>query len=609
VSTFAAEQAFKNGDLEAAQSMCEEVLAQSPHDAAALRIKGMIEVHRRHLAEAISYFRRALESAPKDFLTLEWLQGALLESGQYTQGLEVGEQALALRPNDVNILLGLSQACFKSGDFNRAIRYLEQARSLNPEGPIIRHLLGLSYEKAKRHREALAQFREAIRLKPTLTEPYDRVVRLLHEEGKFAAALKLCEGAMAAMPSYGRAYLMAAQALAPLGRREEAISQGLKAVELDPVLAPSVANWLQSYGQSSAALSILEQSIKDRPQQGRAYYGLVKARKMVQEDKPFLADLEQRLQGELLPVERLALLRALGKAADDLGEYELAMNRFDEAAALGKQVFKAEEAFDPARLEAATTSLLRFTDKKFFERHQHVGRVGTKPIFVIGMIRSGTTLIQQILTSHPEVGDAGELPFWTTAYPSIIDLDKQALREKEFTEVRDQYLEVVRRFDAGSPFVSNKWPMNYGFAALLWLAYPDAKIVHIRRNPVDTALSIYMSDLGEPQPEFSYEKSHIVAVYRDYERRMRHWETILPKENLLNIRYEDLVADQENWTRKLIEFCGLPWNQNCLEFYAGDRLVNTPSMLQVRRPIYKTSVEKWRNYELWLGVFSELNHP
>jgi hypothetical protein len=148
-------------------------------------------------------------------------------------------------------------------------------------------------------------------------------------------------------------------------------------------------------------------------------------------------------------------------------------------------------------------------------------------------------------------------------------------------------------------------PTNYFVLWLIHLAYPHAKIIHVKRSPIDTALSIYMTDLAKP-PEFAHSKRNIVAGYRDYQALMAHFEQVIPASVLMTVRYEDLVADQETWTRLMLEFCGLPWDDRCLQFHTTDRQVTTPSRWQVRQPIYRTSIDKWRRYEPWLGEFAEL---
>ncbi len=242
---------------------------------------------------------------------------------------------------------------------------------------------------------------------------------------------------------------------------------------------------------------------------------------------------------------------------------------------------------------------------EFFRRNLPLSSPSSVPIFVIGMIRSGTTLVEQILSSHSEVGGAGEQRFWISEIPHVVDLDSQQLDAEKFVELRDRYMQVLRSFQPDTPRITDKMPMNFYCAGLIHLAYPNSPIIHIQRNPVDTALSIYMTDLAKP-PEFAHNKRNIVEQYRDYEKLMDHWRAVIPAASLFEVHYEDLVSDQELWTRQMLEFCGLDWDPGCLDFHSTERQVSTPSMWQVRQPIYRTSMEKWRNYEPWLGEFAEL---
>jgi tetratricopeptide (TPR) repeat protein len=594
--------ALDRSDFEAAERLADDAASMVPVDV--LWFKGLIRMRKNQADAAVPFFRMALQMKPDHDLSLEWLLSALMKSGRYAEAIDVAERTLALKPNAIHLMHALSQAQMRLGEVPKAIRTLESATAISPRDPGTRHLLGQAYERAKRNRDALSEYREAIRLKPEFADAYDRSNRILLEEGRFSAAFKLCEQAFSALPLYGQARLQAAQALWMLGRIEEAEAAARKAVELDPELAEPVAAWYQAYGRTKEALSLLEESLAERPFQGRAYYGIAKLREVGAEERSCMETLVA--DRGLPPKERYALLRALAKDADDAHDYGTAMQRFDESAEFGRRLFGAEHVFDSKRLDAARESLLRFLDSRYLIKCGELGRRDVSPIFVIGMIRSGTTLVQQILTSHPAVGDAGEQPFWTTEYPALVDLNAGEVRREAFLDARDRYLEVLKRFDGKAPRISNKWPMNYAHAGLLVLAYPDAKIVHVARNPIDTALSIYMTDLGVPPPEFVHEKRNIVSVYRDYQKRMRHWESSLPKHSLFTLQYEDLVAEQETWTRKLLEFCSLDWDPRCLTFYEGERRVHTPSMAQVRKPIYATSTEKWRRYEPWLGELAEL---
>jgi tetratricopeptide (TPR) repeat protein len=307
----------------------------------------------------------------------------------------------------------------------------------------------------------------------------------------------------------------------------------------------------------------------------------------------------------LPPKELAALHYALGKAADDTRRYEDAMSHFDEANRLKYQIYLAGKGFDLTQAVSHREKTIAMFTAEFAQRHQELASQSKVPIFIIGMIRSGTTLLEQIVASHPDVGGAGEQRFWVSELPSLIDLDAQVLDSDRFIAARERYLQVLRGLQPDTPRITDKMPMNFYCAGVLHMAFPNAPIIHIKRNPVDTALSIYMTDLAKP-PEFAHNKKNIVWAYREYEKIMEFWRSWIPGASLLEVNYEDLVSDQEMWTRRIIDFCGLSWSPACLEFHKSERPVSTPSMWQVRQPIYSSSVEKWRNYEPWLGEFADL---
>jgi len=281
------------------------------------------------------------------------------------------------------------------------------------------------------------------------------------------------------------------------------------------------------------------------------------------------------------------------------------MFHFDEANRLKYQIYLEGKGFDLSQAVVHRERTVAMFNPEFMDAHRIRSSPSNVPIFIVGMIRSGTTLLEQILASHPDVGGAGEQRFWTTELPRFVDLEAAAFDSEKFEAAIARYIQVLRSLQPEAPRITDKMPMNFYCAGILHLAFPNSPIIHIKRNPVDTALSIYMTDLAKP-PEFAHNKRNIVAAYREYEAIMSLWRTLIPPSRLLEVNYEDLISDQETWTRRIIDFCGLDWDPACLEFHKSDRQVSTPSLWQVRQPIYKTSVEKWRNYEPWLGEFADL---
>jgi hypothetical protein len=224
---------------------------------------------------------------------------------------------------------------------------------------------------------------------------------------------------------------------------------------------------------------------------------------------------------------------------------------------------------------------------------------------VLGMPRSGTTLVEQILSSHPDIGAGGELAFWRD-HVSSFRMDRQRRVDPAWVKstVRDSR-ELLSGLCPGAARVTDKMPQNFTFIALIHVVFPRARIIHCMRNPVDTCLSIYFQNFSR-NLEFAYHRGDLVAFYRQYQRLMAHWRTVLPSDCFLEVQYEQLVADREPLTRKMIEFCGLEWEDACLHHERNTRPVRTASLWQARQPVYGTSVARWHNYRSWLGELEEL---
>jgi tetratricopeptide (TPR) repeat protein len=602
----AAEQAFRRGDFEAAERLCDEILAQAPRNVPATLLKGMTAVKRQRLGEAISLLQRALELSPNDYVGVTWLLGAYYEFARYPEAIALGQKARALWPDDVGVLVGLSHAYMMGEqDVEASTACLEAAVKLQPKNPVLRCKLGAAFELQAKDHEAHCEYLAAIEAAPKAEEPYSRLARLFMGHGNYVEALGVAERGLLALPQSAQMQLVHAQSLRHVREFEKADEALKKAIALDPRISLAAAKWLDEDGRFEQAAALFEKAIELGSNPGSAYYGIVKSRKMTEEDRSMLDKIEALLDGRLSLQDRAAVHYALGKAANDMGEYGKAIGHFDEGNAVNYRLHLSGKPYDAKQIGKWRDETISMASPTFMEQHRRLGCDSELPIFIVGMIRSGTTLTEQIISSHPEVGGGGEQRFWLAEAPGIVDVEKQTLNEGKFVEARDRYLAVLRGLEPNAKRITDKMPMNYYVLWLIHLAYPKAKIIHVKRSPIDTALSIYMTDLAKP-PDFAHSKKNIVAGYRDYEMLMQHFSSIIPASSLMTLQYEDLVSDTETWTRKLLEFCGLPWDDRCLQFYANQRQVTTPSRWQVRQPIYRSSMEKWRHYEPWLGEFAEL---
>lgn len=601
-----AEQAFHRGDLDRASAICEGILRERPDFPPAMLLSGLVEVRMGQTAKAVDTLKRALELSRDDYVGMSWLQLALRKEQRFREAVEIGERARSLWSRDPDVLVNLSHAYLGIRDIEKAAGCLLAAAKVRPNDGAIHRRLGIAYELLGKDQEAATEFETAIRLAPLEVESYVRLGRLLINHGNFTQAVELGRRALKVSPKSAQVHLVMAQAFKSLRDDESAYQFLRKAVTIDPNMEVSAAMWLQEEGKFDEATELFQKSIDRNPIQGIAYYGVVKGKKVTEKDRDFLHRMAQVLGAPGLPLpEKAALLYGLGKGANDLEEYETAMRRFDEGNRLNYQIYIAGKEFDSEELKRNREKIERTFTAEVIEKLRPVGSESDVPIFIVGMIRSGTTLVEQILSSHPEVGGAGEQRFWVNEIPNAVDLQTGRFDAEKFEELRDRYLRVLRSFQPDSRRITDKMPMNFYCAGLLHLAYPKSPIIHVRRHPIDTALSIWMTDLAKP-PDFAHDKRNVVAEYRDYLAIMEHWRKVIPDTRMLEVRYEDLILDQESWTRRMLEFCGLEWDPACMSFYTSERSVSTPSAWQVRQPIYRTSVDKWRHYEPWLGEFAEL---
>ncbi len=286
----------------------------------------------------------------------------------------------------------------------------------------------------------------------------------------------------------------------------------------------------------------------------------------------------------------------MGKIRDDQADYRAAILNFDAANRLECESRRLDPMGLPVMVERAITRSREVT-------HSDAAASGSKlPVFIVGMPRSGTTLTEQILASHPKVMGGGEIDFWLRGSGKPGTPDQDAVRD---------YLALLNRLSFGAARVIDKMPFNFLFLDRIHRLFPNAPIVHCRRSPVDTALSIYFARFTPSAnfaqiSNFAYDRKDIVRAYRAYLRLMDHWRGALPPDRFLEIDYESLVSDPEAVARRLVAFCGLEWNKACLDFHRTSRPIGTASAWQARQPIYRGSVERWRNYEPWLGELREL---
>ena len=363
-----------------------------------------------------------------------------------------------------------------------------------------------------------------------------------------------------------------------------------------------LGNLLSESGKFDEARECFSRAIAIAPLLAGSYYDLVRCRPIKSDDDGLLKRMAAALATPgLEAAQRLRLHLAIGKAADDLGDYALAMQHLDAA----DDVRRAFVPFDSSAFSMEIERLIARCTPELITRASVLGSSDATPLLIIGMPRSGTTLVEQIVSMHPEVAAGGELNFWNER-GAVWHRSGTAGNEAPFlaTAAAD-YLGVLRALGPNAARVTDKMPFNFLWAGLIHLAFPRAIIIHCRRAAVDTALSIHQTHF-HPGLSFPTGGADLVAYFRDYQRLTNHWRTVLPPDRFLEVDYEELTRAPEPTIRRIVAASSLAWNDACLRPESNPRAVKTPSKWQTRQPIYRTSVERWRRYEPWLGPLRAL---
>ena len=451
--------------------------------------------------------------------------------------------------------------------------------------------------------KALASFETALAFEPDFTEATYNKANTLRDLRRFAEALAAYDAVIAERPNYAEAYNNRGNALQELQRPLDALVSYDKALALKrsyPAALENKAILLGEFGFVDSARHLLEAVIRATPLSARAHYHLVRIKRMTRLD-PQLATLEALAQDRtrLSSKDAIAIAFALGKAYDDIGNFERAFARFAE----GNALQRAGIAYDEAQTLSRMGKIAEAFSPGALSAHRSLAHVAAAPIFIFGMPRSGSSLIEQILSRHPEISACGEIDaFEQAAGAQGFQLPEMLSRLSpvQLLDIGERYLQNVGT-EPGKRSTDKK-PSNFLFAGLIHLALPNARLIHTRRNPVDTCWSCFSQRFSqEGGLPSAYDLSELGRYYRAYEALMQHWQRVLPEGAMLTVDYEDVVADLEGQTRRILDFCGLPWNADCLDFHNSHRQVRTASSGQVNQPLYKSAVGRGKNYEPFLG--------
>jgi Flp pilus assembly protein TadD len=548
-------------------------------------------------------------AAPQQVAPLLALATQLLRAGRPADAIVPLRDAALLEPFNAAIQHDLGLAYLEVGDLPDAIAALQRAVASSPRYADAYFRLGIALEKMGNVAGAISAYDRATQLLPSLTEAWFRAGALVHTLGHRDRAIGCFrQAANGGKTSFGR--LGKARALLIEDRNQEAEQVLRETLVADPKNAMAyelLGTLLSEFGRFDEARACFERAIAIAPVLAGNYYDLVRCSAVRHDDHGLFQQMQNALATPgLEPGQRLRVHLAIGKAADDVGDYALAMQHFDAADSLRR----GSGSFDSAAFCREIDRLIARCTPEWIARAPELGSPDAMPVLITGMPRSGTTLVEQIVSMHPEVGAGAELHFWNQRgavwHGSDAPGNGTAFVFAEFlAKATADYLGVLRSIAPKAARVTDKMPFNFLWAGLIHMAFPHAIIIHCRRSAIDTALSIHQTHF-RPDLAFPTGGAELVAYFRDYQRLVDHWRSVLPADRFLEVDYEDLTRTPEPVIRRIIAACGLEWDDACLRPDCNPRAVNTPSKWQARQPIYRTSVARWRRYEPWLGPLRAL---
>ena len=600
-------QHFKEGRLQQAQDVCQLILRKRQYPGALL-ILGWIAHQQRKFEVAADRYQQYLAIKPGDAEARYTLGLALMELERTELAIEHFEKSITIVANNAAVHRHLGDAYSRLHRLEEAIEPYQKALALKADdaGTVIN--LGNVFHGLHRYPQSIRLYQQALALQPDNVHVHRHLGASYQRTGQTKKALKCFERALSLRPDYIPARIKLAEVLRELGRAEEALAQVEQVIELKPDETQAhviLALILRELGQAESAIERLERLLGTQPKSGHLYYQIA----MLKPRQEQIPVIEKLINEPGLPISDTIFCHfALGNIFRGSKSYDQAFGHFLKANGLYRKTY----VYDAKEHALLIDKLIKVYSKRFFQSKRRLGSASRLPVFILGMPRSGTTLVEQIISSHPQVYGAGELQAisviiqtiaqqleYANTYPECMSLFDREMAE----EYSARYLQELALHCPTATHITDKYPGNYFKIGLIKTLFPDARIIHCQRNPLDCCLSIYFHCIQDWK--WSFELTELGQYYLQYQRIMSHWQNLFPGE-IFTVQYEDLVMNQETVSRQLIDYLSLEWDQKCLDFHNNDRDVRTISNLQVRQPMYKDSMNRWKHYEKHLQPLIEV---
>lgn len=600
------------GRLDEAEAAYRSLLRENPGDRDALHYLGLISFRRGEFAEAARLIEQAIRLGGNIPAFHFNLGNAYAQLGQYDSAVGAYRKATQLDPEFFRAHFSLGGTLKAQGKLDAAIGSYRKAIVLQPDHSDAHNNLGIALQAQGKLDAAAGEYRKALLIEPGFAEAHGNLGNVLKEQGNTDEAIGSYREALARKPDFAEAHINLGDALRENGQLDEAADHYRRALALRSDSAEArvgLAYLHLDFGKFDAARAELGQALECRPQHPIAWAMLASLRKMTPADESWLntaLGLVSPDNPALSDREACNLWFAIGKYYDDTGQYDLAFPAFSQANKLKRQT---EGGFDRTGFTLLIDGLIATFTAEFVGREREGASQSRRPVLIVGMPRSGTSLIEQIIASHPDAFGAGELLFWGRQTGA----NEEAILSGNYgapliARIAGECEQQLQSLSAAATRVVDKMPDNFLRLGFIATVFPQASIIHSLRNPPDTCLSIYFQNFASGH-SYGTDLEDLAFYYREYVRLMRHWRSVLPADRFLEVPYEALVDDQTGWSRRIIEFIGLDWDERCLDFHETERTVGTASNWQVRQKIYRTSRERWRHYEKHIGPLLGLLEP
>ncbi|MBF0445813.1 MAG: tetratricopeptide repeat protein [Magnetococcales bacterium] len=521
-------------------------------------------------------------------------------AGEYSKAIESYERGLAIQPTNIEALNNLASALHSIGKLGKAVEIFQKAISIKPDYALVHSNYANLLNEQGKFEEAVASCQKAILFQEVYPHAYNNLACILQKQGRVDEAVVNFQKAISQEPTLALYHYNLANAMQELGKLDKAVLSYQKAIEIDPKYIYAYNNLgklLQEQGKTDAAIATYQKAISIDSSYAEVFFNLSLSKKF--SNTAEIEEIQIVLSEKTDKKDKIFLNFALGKAMADIHKDEEAFKYYNEGNRLKRETFE----FDISEMEKTFNNFKKIFNQEFFLQKGEVGCTDNTPIFILGMPRSGTTLIEQILASHNDVYGAGELPFvkrgvvevMSSNLIKMIPYTVSRLKAGGIKELGEKYIKKIRKLNPDVKFITDKMPDNFLYIGLIRLMLPNAKIIHSVRSAKDTCLSIYrLNFVGNHH--YAYNFKELGEYYRLYTQMMTHWHTLF-HEDIYQCHYEKLTTNQEEETRKLLDFCGLEWSENCLDFHKTKRDIKTSSNLQVRQKMYTSSVNGWQRFE------------